>query len=236
MVCTLHGSIFFLTRVCWCSDKLCSLTVVSLSWAHVLIPFIDSCWFLMQPCQRDWRSLPFNIGLHPCPSHAEMSPDSLNLLKIWTRNGKISEFLAVWLWEAVCLTVGPQNWSQSGGSEHFTTNACIYKNQGSWWDKILIIVSVPVLCHVMLSKRRRKWSHSLCKGLPHNRQTVLAPVSWTVTQCSLSLWTGKHSYQGSTLNQRRNRSSWMFVFSSRRQTLVLMVRFHGEFEGLVLIW
>lgn len=145
---------FFLTRVCWCSDKLCSLTVVSLSWAHVLIPFIDSCWFLMQPCQRDWRSLPFNIGLHPCPSHAEMSPDSLNLLKIWTRNGKISEFLAVWLWEAVCLTVGPQNWSQSGGSEHFTTNACIYKNQGSWWDKILIIVSVScfVSCNVVKKK------------------------------------------------------------------------------------
>lgn len=56
-------------------------------WAHVVISFIESCWFLIQ-----WRSQTFNVGFCSSPLRREISHDYLNLLMILhTVHGKQHE-------------------------------------------------------------------------------------------------------------------------------------------------
>ena len=48
----------------------------------VVISFTDWWWFVMQYRQRDKSSRAFNVGFQPCRLHAEISPDSRNILMI----------------------------------------------------------------------------------------------------------------------------------------------------------
>ena len=78
------------------------------SWAHVVISFIQSCWFLMQCCLRDQRSRAFSVP----------ALNSLNLLMIlWIVDGEIPKFLEIVPWEMLflsCWTICPCSFSQSG--------------------------------------------------------------------------------------------------------------------------
>lgn len=50
------------------------------SWANLVITIIESRRCLLQCNLRDPRSRALNIGLHPCPLHKGITPDSLNIL------------------------------------------------------------------------------------------------------------------------------------------------------------
>lgn len=100
MVFALHG------RVCTCIDKLQTVSndngFLKCFWAHVLISFIQSCWFLIQP-----RSL-----------FAEISTHYLNhLMTLGIVDGEIPKFLATVYWQIFFLnnwTLCPCSFSQIG--------------------------------------------------------------------------------------------------------------------------
>ena len=92
-----------LTCIGRCSDELCSLTVL-FRCVPEAISLTEWCWLLMQCRMRDQRSQAFNVGFWPCRLHAEISPDSLNLLMIlWTVDDEIPQFLAIVCWETLFL-------------------------------------------------------------------------------------------------------------------------------------
>ncbi len=60
----------------------------------------------MQCRLRDRRSRLFSLGLHPCPLHTEIPPDSLNLLiMLCTVEGEISKSLPIFLWGTLFLNI-----------------------------------------------------------------------------------------------------------------------------------
>ena len=62
----------------------------------MVISLTERCWLSMQCHLRDQRSQALNVGVGPCRIHAEISPDSLNLLMIlWTVDDEIPQFLAI---------------------------------------------------------------------------------------------------------------------------------------------
>ena len=90
------------------------------SGTNVIISLTEWCRFLMQCCLRDQRSRTLNVGF--CLLHAEISPDSLNLLMtLWTVDDEIPQFVATVHWEMFflnCKTICSRSCSQSGEPRH----------------------------------------------------------------------------------------------------------------------